>query len=294
MLEAAIDAAIAASGNTSGGSDGAAAQAGQTATQGAAPAVGGPQAGEPGNVAAPGASTPQLPGWALQLTKDQQEDIKKRVAEDPKALEKIPKGLPELYAQYAALEASQAGAIKMPAKDAPKEQWDQFYQSLGRPVSAEGYALEKPEIPAGMRYNDAEEKWFRGIAFALGLGDFQAKSLFSEWNKQQSAQFAAMQAKRNEASAAAVSSLKKEWGDHFPENWEKMRQSFTQFVPDGANGPFMKKLAAYGLDNDPDVLRFFRNIYERIGPPKFQTPSNEGAGAKPNEHPRYALKGLKQ
>lgn len=255
-----------------------------------APAVGGSSPG--GEGAGSGTEAPKFPGWTGQLSKEQLADIQARVAKDPKELESLPKGLSELYASYATLKASSVGALKRPDKDASKEVWDQFYNGLGRPESAEGYTLEKPKIPSGMRYDDAQEKWFRGLAHNLGLTQEQARTFFDEYNKAQVAGVQkAIEAKKASA-AEALGKLKAEWGDSFPDKWEGIRQAYTQFIPEGANGALFKKIQAYGLDNDPDFLRMFRNIYEKIGPPRMVVPSGEGSGTESKGGFHFKVDGL--
>jgi hypothetical protein len=250
-----------------------------------APAVGGAQEAQE---AGSGTELPRLPGYTLQFTADQQAALKARVAADPKALEKLPKGLPELYAQFDQLQTQSVGALKRPAQDAPKEAWDQFYKELGRPESAEGYTLEKPQIPSGMRYDESTEKWFRGVAHNLGLTQDQAKGFFNEYNKVQiEANLRAREAKKA-AAETALNALKQEWKDSFPDKWEGIRQAYTQFIPEGQNGALFKKIQAYGLDNDPDFLRMFKNIYDKIGPPKIVVPSGEGSGR--DERPTFNFK----
>ena len=242
-----------------------------------APAVGGaPEAQAAGS----GTETPKFPGWTGQLKPEQLADIQARVAKDPKALEKLPKGLSELYASFAALDAQSSSALKRPAKDAPKEAWDQFYKELGRPESAEAYTLEKPKDTGGLRYDDAAEKWFRGIAHSLGLTQDQAKGFFDEWNKTQAASYQAVITARKAAAESALGALKQKWGDKFADNWAGLQQAYAQFMPEGSSGTLFKKIQAHGLDNDPDFLQMFYNIYTKIGPPKIVTPSGEGGGSE--------------
>ena len=243
----------------------------------AAPVVDGAQPASVGNEAV-SVEPPKLPGWTGQLTAEQQAEIKARVAADPKAVDELPKGLTELYSGYSQLKAQSVGAIKVPAQDAPKEAWDQFYKGLGRPESAEGYTFEKPSLPSGMRYDEAQEKWFRGLAHAVGLNTTQAKGIFEEWNKYQIGNVAKAQEGRKAAAKAATDALKAEWGDKFADNWEGVRQSYLQFIPEGQNGKLFKKIQAYGLDNDPDFLKMFRNIWTKIGPPKMVIPRGDGGG----------------
>jgi hypothetical protein len=243
----------------------------------AVPVVDGPKEGE---VAAESTATPKFPGWTGQLSKDQLADIQARVAKDPKAIDTLPKGLSELYAAYASLSESSKNALKRPAQDAPKEAWDQFYKELGRPESPEGYTLQKPEIPSGMRYDDSAEKWFRGIAHGLGLTQSQAQGIFDNWNTAQMEAHKQVLLARKAQSDAAIGELKAKWKDEFPDKWEGMRQTVLQFVPGGKEGRLNKKIEALGLDNDPEFLQMFVNIYEKIGPSKIVVPSGEGSGSE--------------
>ena len=241
-------------------------------------AVGDPPSGQ-GKDAGSSTATPKLPGWTGQLTKEQLADIQDRSSKDPKALEELPKGLSELYQSYTSLKAQAVGALKRPAQDAPKEAWDQFYKELGRPESAEGYTLEKPEVPSGMRYDEDSEKWFRSVAYDLGLTNEQARSFYDNWNKTQTARVQKANQARQQAATEAMNSLKAEYKDKFPDVWEGIRQAYTQFIPEGQNGALFKKIHTYGLDNDPDFLRMFHNIYKKIGPPKMVVPSGQGGGS---------------
>jgi hypothetical protein len=227
-------------------------------TEAPAPVVDGPKEGE---AADQSTATPKFPGWTGQLAKDQLADIQARVAKDPKALETLPKGLSELYAAYASLSESSKGALTRPPQDAPKEVWDQFYKELGRPESAEGYTLEKPEIPSGMRYDDEMEKWFRGVALAHNLSNDAAKGIFAEWNKAQA-----------EVHARAFAARQKEAGDTMT--------AYLQFVPGGEKGRLFQKIQAQKLDNDPDFLKMFLNIYTKIGPAKTVVPTEAGGGTE--------------
>jgi hypothetical protein len=237
-----------------------------------APVVDGIQPTSAGNEAPSGTDTPKLPGWTGQLTVEQQAEIKARVAADPKAIDELPKGLTELYSSFSQLKAQAVGALKVPAADAPKEAWDQFYKGLGRPESAEGYTLEKPQVPAGMRYDEAQEKWFRGLVHALGLNQTQAKGVYDEWNKREVATFQKVIEARKSQAKAAIDSLKQEWGNKYEENWAKMQLAYSQFIPGGNQGQLFKKIQAHGLDNDPDFLKMLKSIGDKIGPPRTVVP----------------------
>ena len=242
----------------------------------AAPAVGGPQGTAPGSEPASGTDAPVLPGYVKgQLDKETSEALLAEIKADPDLAKRLPKDPTDVFKQWRSLEKASKSALNIPAKDAPKETWDQFYKGLGRPESAEGYTLEKPQIPAGMRYDEAQEKWFRGLAHAAGLTNTQAKGIFDEWNRQQSATFQKMTESRKAAATAAINSLKAEWKDKYADNWARMQEAVAQFIPGGKDGPLRKKLESTGLDNDPDFLRMMKAIGDKIGPPRFVAPRGD-------------------
>lgn len=226
----------------------------------------------------------KLPGYALQFTKEQQAALKEELKRDPKAIEKLPKGLPEFYDSWRTLSANQ-NAIKVPAKEATKEEWDQYYKATGRPDSADQYTLTKPNVPAEFQYSDAVEKWFKGVAFANNLPNSVADGIFAELNKLQVDALTKVRTQQAEAAKKAesekqakaqeaINTLKQKWGEKFSENWEGMRKAVAMFQTPG----MIEKAKTLGLENDPDFLVMFFNIYTRIGPDKIVKPSDEGGG----------------
>lgn len=242
------------------------------ATKETPPVVDGQQAQAPANAGDSGVQTPAYPGYVGQFNKAEQEDFKRQIAANPELVKKLPPNIAELYRSWAAHDATLANALIIPQKDAPKDSWDQFYTKLGRPESADKYALEKPQLPSGMTYSEGQEKWLRGLSYALGLTQFQAKALWDESNKAQIAAAETIAKARTAQAAAVMEKLKTTWGDKFTENWDHMGAAWKQF----GNPQLLEKLKAYGMDNDPDMLEFFVKLYQKIGPPKFQTPSGEG------------------
>jgi len=259
-----------------------------------APAVGGAQEAQ---VAGSGTEPPVVPGYIRgQLDKETSEALLAEIKADPELAKRLPKDPTDVFKQWRALDKASKGALRIPEKDAPKEVWDQFYKGLGRPDSAEAYALEKPQIPAGMRYNEAQEKWFRGVAHALGLNQVQAQGLFAEFNKIQTTEFqktiAARQAQRVADKTNAETVLKQKYKDAYLDKMESMKQAYMALMPGGQEGKLFKKVQALGLDNDPDFLQMWINIGEKIGRPRVVVPSSEGGGSV-NDRPMPVFNGLK-
>jgi hypothetical protein len=245
-----------------------------------APVVDGVQGNAPGNDVGSGTDTPALPGYVKgQLDKETSEALLAEIKADPELAKRLPKDPTDIFKQWRTLDKASKSALAIPAKDAPKEVWDQFYKGLGRPESAEGYTLEKPQIPAGMRYDEGREKWFRGLAHAAGLNNAQAKGIFDAWNNQEAATFQKSIEARKVEAKAALDALHAEWQDKFPDNWARMQDAMVQFIPGGKESPLFKKITQWHLDNDPDFLRMMKAIGDKIGPSKFVAPRGDRGGS---------------
>lgn len=69
----------------------------------------------------------------------------------------------------------------IPSNDAPQEEWDKFYQTLGRPEAPDKYGLPKIEgLPEGFDATPYEGK-FKELAHKVGLSPKQAEKAWQEY-----------------------------------------------------------------------------------------------------------------
>lgn len=69
----------------------------------------------------------------------------------------------------------------IPTSDAPPEEWDKFYQTLGRPESPDKYGLPKIDgLPEGFDISPYEGK-FKELAHKVGLSPKQAEKAWQEY-----------------------------------------------------------------------------------------------------------------
>jgi hypothetical protein len=99
--------------------------------------------------------------------------------------------------------------IKLPT-DANPESWNQVYDKLGRPATAEGYKLPVPEGDTGEFAKEAG-KWFH----ELGMSQNQAVKLAEKWNGHMAGLIKADSLKTEETHTADVAALKTEWGKEY-------------------------------------------------------------------------------
>ena len=132
------------------------------------------------------------------------------------------------------------GAIKIPAPDAPQEQWDAFYTKLGRPADTSAYTLSeegaKDPIISGLR----------DVAHRAGLTSTQ-------WNIMREGHNSAVEAKvaeQQEEYRQAVDALEARWGGAYKANVKRIEKAITQFGGQEAFESIHRK----GLANDVHFL----------------------------------------
>jgi hypothetical protein len=99
-----------------------------------------------------------------------------------------------------------------------KPGWDAIYNKLGRPESADKYALADPAAPpAGFNLNPELKTNFAAKAHELGLGQKQADALYQWWNGQRIDAFTRMVGSEADGLRAADATLKTKWGAAYGE-----------------------------------------------------------------------------
>ena len=210
-----------------------------------------------------GAEAPKLSPLYDQLPEAARKTIK------AERFSTLPK-LDSLVAEITRLDGEVGNGIRVPGKDATKEQWAKYRKDLGIPESPEGYSLTKPQLPNGLPYNDRLEKWFRQQLFDAGVPDAAAQKMFNDWNNTQVAAYTAnqkaLEAQRVSFAKEAEESLRAEYKDEFPQAMQSMSAALARFggaktleiikqakLPNGAT-----------LDNHPDFIRMFVEVGRRM------------------------------
>lgn len=106
------------------------------------------------------------------------------------------------------------GADKIPM---PKDgEWDDIARSkLGIPKVADGYKITRPELPAGLPYDEALEKAALPIAHKLGLTPHQVQGLIEFYAGHQTQSVQSMLRGRQEEETLAINQLQQEWGGSY-------------------------------------------------------------------------------
>lgn len=147
---------------------------------------------------------------------------------------------------------SALGRPRIPAPDAPDEDWDKFYANAGRPESPDKYAFSEVKgLPEGFDVKPFQEK-AGSILHAAGLNNKQADKVFQLFIEAEMAAATAngqtMKAKQAELDKQYDEIVKATFGDKYGEAEKVALAAFDKFVP--------KELAGAKADiaNNPKAL----------------------------------------
>jgi len=164
------------------------------------------------------------------------------------------------------------GSIRVPGKDATKEELDAFYGKLGRPDKADAYEFAVPkDLPKDLPYDGNLATSFKQKAFELGLNPTQAAAIHDMFVGYQVDTFGKLSgdaaAKTQERATKAAAELVKLWGPldgpTAQANLEIADQVFTK-APGGQE--LLADLKAIGLVGpnkeilSPSIAKFLAGI----------------------------------
>ena len=145
------------------------------------------------------------------------------------------------------------------AKPVTDSDWDDVYEFLGRPESADKYEIELPKgLPdeIASQFNDEKLSLFKQEAHKLGLNAEQVKRLVAWHAGNMSNQHEAYKGIIDQSMEQGESALRQEWGRAYDQNLGFARKAFVEYGGDA----LAAKMESSGLGNDPDVLKAFANI----------------------------------
>jgi len=189
-----------------------------------------------------------------------------------------------LAKSYANLERQigNSNKVAIPSDHSTKEEWDSYYNRLGRPETPDGYELAKPEGLDEKLWSEDEVKDYAGMAHKLGLTKSQAAEL-AKW---QAERIGGAATKHTEAleqlKTEAVTALKKEWGAEYEAN--------VQAAKKGAMIAGGEELVNHPLANDPIFIRAMAKIGAMV---KEDGSANLRQGAGIGQDPRAEISAIR-
>ena len=155
--------------------------------------------------------------------------------------------------------------IPVPGEKATKEDWDMVFERLGRPKTADGYALPEIKVPQG--YPEVDKAFmdnFRTKALELGMLPAQVNGLYQWFMDSQINEFNQFGEKRNVERGEAENALRKLWGKAFEQNFQIAEQAVNKY----GNEKFIEKLKSTGMGNDPDMIKFIADMAKNFSEDK--------------------------
>ena len=161
--------------------------------------------------------------------------------------------------------------VPLPGPNATDEDWQAFFDSIGRPKSPEEYELVPPDdFPEDIPIDDKVVSEFMEQAHKAGLLPQQAQQIY-QWylTKARDGHYEAIQYMET-AREQAENELKKEWGALYNQKVEKAQKAALHFLGDEG----IKKLEASGLANDPHIIKALARIGESLSEDIFVEPDS--------------------
>ena len=139
------------------------------------------------------------PGWAEKLGGDAE------LAKKYTSLESLVKG-------HQNLQTILGRKTDIPGDNSAPEEWDKFYQRLGRPEKPDGYGIKKPDDIPSELWDAKRVADFTAVAHKAGLTAKQVQELIGYEAGTMKAMLADQKARSEAAKHNTEESLRKEWG----------------------------------------------------------------------------------
>ncbi len=182
---------------------------------------------------------------------------------------------PKLAVSYINLEKMPRG-VTQPKPDAKPEEWDKFYEALGRPKTADEYGIEV-KVPEGMPWNTEAQKIILAKAHARGLNKVQAQGLLEDYIALSADGLTRMKQEQARDADASLQEIQKDWGGMTDRNLALVQRCVTEF----GGEEFKTYLDESNLGNDPRFLKFVH----KMGTPMLEDNliRGDGLGMKQSE-----------
>lgn len=150
------------------------------------------------------------------------------------------------------------GQKRLAAPDAKwtDKDWDQFYNSIGRPESPDKYGTPEVQFEGDAKWDDEKLKAAKIEMHKLGLTDRQAKGLLQYYAGIINGQIKGSVESRSKSYEEAERVLKEEYKDSFDSKLDTAKSVLKKF----GSEDLIKSLVDAGFDNDPRLVKFLVSI----------------------------------
>lgn len=160
----------------------------------------------------------------------------------------VDKGPDDVISAYRSLESHLGKALVPPKEDASPEDWSKFYAKLGRPEKAEAYELPRPSnIPENLPYDAGTADEFKNWAHEAGLTPRQAAAIHNKYMERWASEYAANEARKDEAGSKAHEELVQVWGDPNSEKYKRNTSLATRAIEKLGGDSLLRELKQIGV-----------------------------------------------
>lgn len=177
------------------------------------------------------------------------------------------------------------GADKIPL---PKDGvWDEVARGkLGIPREPGGYKLQRPELPAGINYDETFEKAALPVAHKLGLTPQQVQGLLDFYAGHQAQSFQSLMRGRMEGETQSAQMLQQEWGPTYDAKVTQAKRAARYF----GGQSLIDFLNESGAGNNPELVRAFAKIGSMMTEDSLKIGRSHGFSITPEDARREANK----
>lgn len=150
---------------------------------------------------------------------------------------------------------------------------------LGIPEKADGYKVQRPELPAGIPYDEKFEAKMLPVAHALGLTPQQVNGLVKAITDDRLAGLTELASGRVASEQETANALKTEWGKAYDVNLQNAARA-ARFA---GGDELIKALDESGFGNNPHLIRAMSKIGRMLGEDTLKTGQAAGFNLTPDE-----------
>ena len=150
-----------------------------------------------------------------------------------------------------------ADKIVLPTETADPEEWDNFYNRLGRP---EKYEITTPKLPEGIEQDERMGEALNALMHKAGLTNAQAQALHDGYWEQVTNQFNEHSKEQELQLADWDKEIRQDFGKAYDERIDMAQRAVREF-----GGEELKKfLENTGQGNNPLLIKMFAKIGEKM------------------------------
>jgi len=163
--------------------------------------------------------------------------------------------------------------VAVPNKNSTEEQWNEVFDKLGRPASADKYTLDvKSDI---VPLNEGDVKQFAENAHKLGLSNKQAQGVLEFYKNNMESNAHQSKVDTETSQAQAEQQLRKEWGRDFEANVKRA----GALAKANLNTEILDLELKNGMrvGDHPEMIKGFAKIASLLTEDKIMSPEDENA-----------------